>query len=157
MATAETTSSRTADAWIGLVETQRRLSRELETLLEQRHGLGLSELEVLARLAAADERRLRVSELAEAIGLSVSRISRVIDALEKRDLVARRACPGDGRAVNAVLLPAGLDLAREAHADHLAALQERFFAHMSADEQDTLAAVFARFAPGAAEACDASR
>src|SRR4051812_19671758 len=122
MATAEHTHS--ADAWIGLVETQRRLTRELEALLERRHGLALSELEVLSRLAAADDRHMRVSALADAIGLSVSRISRVIDALEKRGLVARRACPGDGRAINAELLPAGLDLAREAHADHVAALQE---------------------------------
>src|SRR4051812_11617289 len=90
-------SKPTADAWIGLIETQRRLTRELETLIEQRHGIGLSELEVLGRLAAAEDRRLRVSALAEATGLSVSRISRVIDALEKRDLVARRPCPGDGR------------------------------------------------------------
>src|SRR3954453_21699464 len=141
----------TADAWIGLLETQRRLSRELDALLEQRHGIGLSELEVLGRLAAADDRRLRVSALAEATGLSVSRISRVIDALEKRDLVARRPCPGDGRAINAHLLPDGLELARAAQADHLAAVQDRFFAHLSDDEVETLASVFARFSPGAAE------
>src|SRR3954451_21717818 len=79
-----------ADAWIGLLETQRRLSRELEALLEQKHGIaprelaalleqkhgiGFTEFEVLARLGAADVRRLRVSSLAEATGLSVSRIS----------------------------------------------------------------------------------
>src|SRR3954466_1704657 len=146
----------TADAWIGLLETQRRLSRELDALLEKTHGIGLSELEVLGRLAAADDRRLRVSALAEATGLSVSRVSRVIDALEKRALVVRRPCPGDGRAINAHLLPDGLELARAAQSDHFAAIQERFFEHLSADEVEVLAAVFARFAPVAARACDAS-
>jgi DNA-binding MarR family transcriptional regulator len=146
-----------ADAWIGLLETQRRLSRELDSLLAQKHGIGLSELEVLGRLAAADDRRMRMSTLAEAIGLSVSRTSRVVDALELRGLVERKACPGDGRAINAQLTDAGLELAREAQADHFAAVQSRFFDHLDADEVATLAAVFARFAPGAAAECDASR
>src|SRR5215212_5315714 len=146
----------TADAWIGLLETQRRLSRELDALLEQKHGIGLSELEVLGRLAAAGDRRLRVSSLAEATGLSVSRISRVVDALELRGLVERRPCPGDGRAINAHLTRKGLDLAREAQGEHFAAVQSRFFDHLSADEVATLASVFARFSPGAAAACDAS-
>src|SRR3954451_23533008 len=149
-------SKPTADAWIGLVETQRRLTREIETLIEQRHGIGLSELEVLGRLAAADDRRLRVSAVAEATGLSVGRVSRVVDALEKRALVVRRPCPGDGRAINAHLLPDGLELARAAQSDHFAAIQERFFEHLSADEVEVLAAVFARFAPDAARACDAA-
>jgi DNA-binding MarR family transcriptional regulator len=146
-----------ADAWIGLLETQRRLSRELDALLEQKHGIGLSELEVLGRLAAADDRRMRVSSLAEATGLSVSRVSRVVDALELRELVKRRPCPGDGRAINAHLTPKGLELAREAQEQHFAAVQSRFFDHLSADEVATLASVFARFSPGAAAACDASR
>src|SRR3954454_9479742 len=149
-------SKPTADAWIGLVETQRRLTREIEALIEQRYGIGLSELEVLGRLAAADDRRMRVSALAEATGLSVSRISRVVDALELRELVERRPCPGDGRAINAHLTRKGLKVAREAQADHFAAVQGRFFDHLSADEVATLASVFARFSPGAAAACDAS-
>jgi len=134
----------TADAWIGLLETQRRLSRELDALLEQRHGIGLSELEVLGRLAAADDRRMRVSGLAEATGLSVSRISRLVGALELRGLVERRPCPGDGRAINAQLTRKGLRLARDAQADHFGAVQSRFFDQLSAEERATLARVFAR-------------
>src|SRR3954470_10597522 len=149
-------SKPTADAWIGLVETQRRLTREIEALIEQRYGIGLSEVEVLGRLAAADDQRMRVSALAEATGLSVSRVSRVVDALERRELVRRQPCPGDGRAINAHLLPDGLKLARAAQADHFTAIQDRFFANLSAEEVETLATVFARFSPGAARACDAS-
>ena len=144
-----------AEAWIGLIETQRKLTRELDVLLEAKHGIGLSALEVLGRLAAAEGRRLRVSTLAAATGLSVSRISRLIDALERRGLAERRACPGDGRAINAQLTQAGLELARAAQADHFAAVQERFFDQLGEDEVATLASIFARFSPGAAAACDA--
>ena len=38
-----------ADAWIGLLQTQRQLTRELDAELEARHGLGLSGLELLGR------------------------------------------------------------------------------------------------------------
>ena len=143
------------DAWIGLLETQRVLTRELDVLLEAKHGIGLSALEVLGRLAAAEGRRLRVTALAGATGLSVSRVSRLVDALERRGLAERRPCAEDGRAIYAQLTGTGLDLAREAQASHFAAVQERFFDQLSADEIATLAAVFARFSPDAAAACDA--
>src|SRR5689334_4889025 len=73
-----------ADAWIGLLETHKRLTRALDAELEAEHGLTLSGVECLGRLAAADERRLRLSVLAAETGLSLSRISRIIDVLESR-------------------------------------------------------------------------
>jgi DNA-binding MarR family transcriptional regulator len=142
-----------ADAWIGLIQTQRNLTRQLDHELEARHGLGLSALELLGRLAAAPDRRLRLSVLAEQAGLSLSRVSRVVDALQARGLVQRVACPADGRAVNAQLTAAGLTLVRDAQATHFAGVQERFFDRLEPGEITTLAAVFARFAPGAAQEC----
>src|SRR5687767_13623327 len=76
-----------ADAWIGLLETHKRLTRALEAELEARYGLGLSALEMMGRLAAAEDRVLRLSDVAERTGLSLSRVSRITDALEVRDLV----------------------------------------------------------------------
>jgi DNA-binding MarR family transcriptional regulator len=144
-----------AQAWIGLLETHRQLTRELDAELEARHGLSLSALELLGRLAAAPERRLRLSRLAEQANLSLSRVSRIVDALERRALVERRPCPADARAVNAHLTQRGLALAREAQATHFAGVQARFFDELSAAEVATLARVFSRFAPAAAERCGA--
>jgi DNA-binding MarR family transcriptional regulator len=110
---------------------------------------------VLGRLAAADGRCLRLSALAAATGLSLSRISRIVDALGRRGLVVRHACSDDARAVEAHLTDEGLTLAREAQATHFASVQERFFSRLEAHELATLADVFARFVPRAAEACDA--
>src|SRR5437588_13131829 len=73
-----------ADAWIGLLETHKRLVRGLDAQLEAEHGLTLSGLEALGRLASAPERSLRLSDLADQCGLSLSRISRIIDALQAR-------------------------------------------------------------------------
>ena len=90
-------------------------------------------------------------------GLSLSRVSRIVDALERRELVRRRPCPSDARAVNAHLTAEGLDLARRAQSAHHVAVQERFFNLLQPQEIAMLADVFGRFAPRAASACDAAR
>ena len=142
-----------ADAWIGLLATHRQLTRELDAELEAAHGLTLSSLELLARLAGAADHRLRLSALAAEAGLSLSRVSRIVDALEGRRLVVRRQCAQDARAINAQLTPAGLRLARTAQATHLEAVRTRFFAKLSEREVASLAAIFGRFAPDAGGAC----
>jgi DNA-binding MarR family transcriptional regulator len=142
-----------ADAWIGLLETHKQLTRALEAELEHRHGLTLSGLEVLGRIAASERRRLRLSTLADQTGLSLSRISRIVDLLQARGLVERRACAEDARAVEAHLTDDGLSLTREAQATHFASVQQRFFEQLGPGEIETLAVVFARFAPRAAHAC----
>ena len=144
-----------ADAWVGLLETHKRLTRALEAELEREHGLGFSGLELLGRLAGADDRILRLSALAEQTGLSLSRVSRIMDLLESRGLVERRLCREDARARNAWLTDDGLELLRAAQATHFAGVQRRFFDHMQPEEVAALAATFARFAPGGASACGA--
>lgn len=143
-----------ADAWIGMLETHKRLTRALDAEMEAQHGLSLSAIEVLGRLAASpNERSLRLTALAGETGLSLSRISRIVDTLEDRELVERHSCPGDARAVGAHLTDAGLELVRQAQSAHFASVQERFFDQLNPREIETLAAVFSRFAPQAAEAC----
>lgn len=149
-------SDRHASAWIGLLETHKSLTRLLDAELEAKHGLSLSGLEVLGRLAAAEGRCLRMSALAAETGLSLSRISRIVDALERRRLVKRQADAADARAVEAHLTKAGLTLAREAQATHFASVQEHFFANVGEEELDALAEVFGRFAPAAVRDCDAA-
>jgi DNA-binding MarR family transcriptional regulator len=141
------------DAWIGLLEAHKQLTRALDAELEAEHGLSLSALEALGRLAASAGRSLRLSELASACGLSLSRISRIIDALEARGLVERRDVPADARAVDGHLTDAGLELVRRAQGFHFASVQQRFFEQLSDEEIELLASVFSRFAPRAAESC----
>jgi DNA-binding MarR family transcriptional regulator len=144
-----------SDAWIGLLETHKQLTRALDAELEARHGLTLSGLELLGRLAAADGRQMRLSALAQAAGLSLSRVSRIIDLLEARRLVERKSCVQDARAVEAHLTGKGLKLAREAQATHFASVQQRFFDKLEPAELEALAAVFGRLSPRAAAACTA--
>jgi DNA-binding MarR family transcriptional regulator len=142
-----------ADAWIGLLESHKRLTRALDAELEAEHGLTLSALEALGRLAAAPGRSLRLSALASACGLSLSRISRIMDSLQARGLVERRAVADDARAVEGHVTDDGLKLVRCAQKAHFESVQRMFFEQLSADEIQTLADVFSRFAPRAVETC----
>jgi len=144
-----------SDAWIGLLEVAKRMTRELDGELEAHYGIGLSSLELLGRLAASDQRRMGMSSLAESAHLSLSRVSRIVDALEQRGFVERRQCPNDARSVETQLTYRGLELTRRAQATHFAAVEERFFSQLEPDELATLAGVFGRLAPGSPQACTA--
>ena len=134
-----------AAAWIGLLETHKRLTRELEAELEAEHGLSISSLELMSRLARADERMLRLTTLADEAGLSLSRVSRILDTLERRGLVERRADAHDTRAKKAWLTAEGLELLQAAQKAHFAGVERLFFDHVSESDVETLARLFQPF------------
>jgi DNA-binding MarR family transcriptional regulator len=136
-----------AAAWTGLLRAHRRLTRELEAALQARHGLTLSGLEALGRLAGAEKQTMRIARLAEQIDLSVSRTSRILDSLEDRGLAQRRPCPEDSRATNVKLTRAGLRLTREAQQAHLADVKHAFIDRLTSRQVAALAAAFKRLAP----------
>jgi DNA-binding MarR family transcriptional regulator len=138
-----------ADAWLGLQRAHRELMRALEASLESGFGLSISALEVLGRLAAADHRRRRLSRLAGDVGLSLSRVSRIVDSLERRGLVARQPYPDDTRATDACLTEAGYALLLEAQARHVADVQRVFFDRLGEAELETLGRAFTRLLAGA--------
>ncbi|MGO9882294.1 MAG: MarR family winged helix-turn-helix transcriptional regulator [Solirubrobacteraceae bacterium] len=133
-----------AEAWLGLQRATRELNRVLESRLVESHGLSLSELELLGRLAVSEQHRRRLSRLASDVGLSLSRVSRIADSLERRGLVARQPYPDDSRATDACLTDAGLELLHQAQAGHLADVQRLFFDRLTVDQVQLLADVFAR-------------
>lgn len=142
-----------AQAWIGLLESHKRLTRALEAELLAAHGLSLSGLELLGRLAASSDRTLGLSALAEQAGLSLSRVSRLVDGLARRGLVQRQVKAGDGRARQAGLTPAGFELLRVARLTHYEGVQRRFFDRLAPGEIESFAAVLAHLAPDAAQDC----
>ena len=63
--------------------------RALDAELEREHGLPLSSYDVLIQLSLVPYRRLRMFELADAIVLSRSGLTRLVDRLERAGLVER--------------------------------------------------------------------
>jgi DNA-binding MarR family transcriptional regulator len=99
--------------WRELLERHARVNCALEHALEQEHGLGVSEFEVLDHLATSAKENRRIQELAGAVHLSQSALSRVVARLEDQGLVTRSMCTEDRRGIYACLTNAG----RARHAD----------------------------------------
>ena len=85
-------------------------------LIDAEHDLSLTQLRVLAILR---DRRVKMTELADYLGLDKSTISGLVDRAEKRGLLQRVPNPLDGRAVDVLLSAAGAELA-EAGATQIA-------------------------------------
>jgi DNA-binding MarR family transcriptional regulator len=112
------------DAWRDLMDRHARTISALERRLEDEHGLGVSEYEVLERLAAPDKDQRRMQELAEAVHLSQSALSRVVGRLEADGLVTRGMCPEDRRGIYACLTDRGRERYDAARPTHRAVLAD---------------------------------
>src|SRR5260221_5054907 len=109
-------------AWRSLAARHAAVSTALERELGERHGLGVSEFEVLERLAENDQHKFRVQELAESVHLSQSTLSRLIGRLEQHGLVQRNMCDADRRGIDVCLTEAGRQRHPEAVPPHRAVL-----------------------------------
>jgi DNA-binding MarR family transcriptional regulator len=114
---------RLIETWRELLDRHARTTSALERSLHE-HGLGVSEYEVLERLATGEKEERRMQELAEAVHLSQSALSRVVARLEADGLVTRAMCSTDRRGIFACLTEAGRERYAAARPAHRAVLAE---------------------------------
>jgi DNA-binding MarR family transcriptional regulator len=133
-------------AWRGFLEAYAVTLDVLERELRAAEDLPLTWYDVLGQLAEAPEGRLRMQELAEAVLLSKSGVTRLVDRMERAGLVERTRCADDRRGTFATLTPAGRSRLRAAAPSHLAGVQAHFAAHLDDDEAATLARLLHRVA-----------
>jgi len=113
------------DRWHTLLSSYNEVAVHLERALQDEHGLTMSDFETLDRLTTRDCDKRRMQELAAAMYLSQSALSRTVARLEKSGLVARTHCVDDRRGVFVELTADGLHKHAEARKTHLAVLTER--------------------------------
>lgn len=88
--------------------------------------LSLNEYSVLVCLQESPEQRLRMSELADAVHQSRSRLTHTINRMEAAGRVERTTCGADRRGVWAQLTERGLALLTEAAPAHVASVRRHF-------------------------------
>jgi DNA-binding MarR family transcriptional regulator len=121
------------ETWRGVAQCHARVSAALDRALEREHGIGLSEFEVLERLATtADKDGRRMQDLAEAVCLSQSALSRLIGRLEGAGLVLRTMCADDRRGIYAHITDEGQARWEAARPTHLAVLADQLPANAPA-------------------------
>jgi DNA-binding MarR family transcriptional regulator len=118
------TDTALVDTWRDLLDRYARSVGALERRLEEEHGLGVSEYEVLERLAEGAKSERRMQELAAAVHLSQSALSRVVGRLEADGLVTRGLCQEDRRGIYACLTDSGRTRYEAARPTHRSVLAE---------------------------------
>ena len=100
------------------------------------YGLTPQQYNVLRILRGQQNNPITVLGITERMMDKMSNASRLVDKLLEKKLVLRRECPQDRRAVDVMILPAGLSLLEEI--DHVQLAWEKNFAGISTDKMDQL-------------------
>jgi DNA-binding MarR family transcriptional regulator len=128
------------EAWRSLAQTHAAVSGRLQDALAAAELPPLAWFEMLAAIAAADGRRMKMGDLAEALVITRGGLTKLVDRLVKAGLIERTFCETDRRVSYATLLPAGADLLAEMVPVVSAELELAFAARLSERQADELRA-----------------
>ncbi|MEV6808206.1 MarR family winged helix-turn-helix transcriptional regulator [Streptomyces sp. NPDC017405] len=95
------------DAALRLVRAQAAVVRRFDARLGGLHGVSLADFTLLLRLGQAAGARMRRVDLAEALGLTASGVTRGLAPLERIGLVTREPDARDARVAYAALTATG--------------------------------------------------
>lgn len=101
----------------------------------KRFGLTSPEFDVLATLG--NKPGMTFKEIGENTLITKTTLTGVVDRLEKKGLVRRRACPEDRRCIRVVLTDKGDQIFRQVFPEHVRRLSEQL-GTMPGDERDRL-------------------
>jgi len=132
--------------WRSFLEAHAAITTKLGAELQEQRGLPLGWYEVLLHLQEAGG-RLRMQELAGALIVNKSSLTRQVDRLEEEGLVLRERASHDGRGQFAVITSKGREALRRAAPVHLRGIQRHFAAHLTDSDVVALARAFAKL-PG---------
>jgi DNA-binding MarR family transcriptional regulator len=131
-------------AWRGMLEAHARVTQQLDAQMHAEHGLSLSAYEVLMFLADAPAHRMRMSEIANAVLLSRSGCTRLVDRLVEQGYLTRHAASTDGRGLYAQLTETGLDTVNAARSTHHQGIRQFFLEHLTTTDQIALGDIWTR-------------
>ena len=133
------------EVWRSFLTAHAALEKMLSHALEEEEGLQLPWFEVLDALAMSEEGSLRFNELAERTMANPSSLSRQLDRLEERRLVAReKSILDDGRAIVVVLTPAGHDTWKSASPTYYRIVRRAFTNTLTDTDVTALHRVFSK-------------
>jgi DNA-binding MarR family transcriptional regulator len=121
-------------SWRAFLDADRLLMAALDRQLQHDAELSLADYDLLVRLSEAPDRRMRMSELADATLFSRSRLSHAVSRLEAAGWVVRTACPEDGRGLFAELTEAGLAKLASAAPGHVEAVRRHLVDVLSPEQ-----------------------
>lgn len=140
-------------AWRAYLEATSLLFDALDRQLQADSGMPHAYYEILVRLSEADDRQMRMSELANRTRSSRSRLSHAVARLEERGWVERTDCPTDRRGQVAHLTDAGYAVLAAAAPAHVDAVRNHVVDKLTPEQVRQLEAISSALIAGL-EACE---
>jgi DNA-binding MarR family transcriptional regulator len=122
------------DAWISLSWLMIKLPGEIDAQLQRDSGISFFEYLVLAALSMSPDGCLRMSDLAQHVNGSVTRLSNVAKRLEQRGWMRREPSAENGRYIEATLTEEGMAVVENAAPGHVAAVRRYVFDALRPDQ-----------------------
>ena len=128
-------------AWRAYIAASRLLEDAIDRQLQQEAGMPHLFYSVLANLSEAPDRRLRMTDLAETLKITRSRLTYAVTRLERDGLVRREDCSWDRRSSLAVLTQEGMAVLERTAPGHVETVRTTLFDRLTPEQVDALADV----------------
>ncbi|MET8165095.1 MarR family winged helix-turn-helix transcriptional regulator [Streptomyces sp. NPDC102259] len=135
-------------AWRAFVAGYLLLDDAIDRQLQQEAGMPHLYYSILANLSDIPERRLRMTELAERLKITRSRLTYAVSRLEKDGLVRREDCPRDKRGSVAVLTDEGMTVLENVAPGHVETVRAALFDRLTPEQVGQLEEIFTQVARG---------
>ena len=132
---------REARAWRAFLLASQLLMDQLDRELQEEAGIPHAYYAIMTVLSEQTEHALRMTEIADRLRFSKSRLTHAIARLEERGWVERAACPTDRRGAFAVLTEAGQQALAAAAPGHVAGVRRHLFDRLTAAQVEQLRAI----------------
>ncbi|MDN0199829.1 MarR family transcriptional regulator [Streptomyces sp. S.PNR 29] len=121
-------------AWRAYCNASALLEDTIDQQLRSTMGVPQLYYAVMVRLSEAPGRRLRMTDIAEQLKISRSRLTHMVRRLEEEGWVRREDCPTDKRSQFAVLTNEGVAALERTAPGHVSTVRAAVFDHLTAEQ-----------------------
>ena len=129
--------------WQAFLQAEAKVVCALTCEMQQAQGFSLTWFHVLMHLDNEPGGGLRLQELAKAVTLSQSGLTRLLDRMAGDGLVERKPCSSDRRGSYAIITPKGQKALAQARPLYLQGIRTHFLQHLNDEDLEVLDRVFA--------------
>ncbi|RLU94603.1 MarR family transcriptional regulator [Streptomyces griseocarneus] len=139
--------------WRAYLHATTLLEDHLDRLLQRDAGMPHIYYGLLVHLSEAPRRRMRMTDLAEGLKITRSRLSHAVARLEKSGWVRREECPSDKRGQLAVLTDEGFAMLSRTAPGHVEAVRGALFDRLTPEQVTQLGDICRTIATGLQPEC----
>ena len=122
------------NVWLGYIKSQMLVLSKIEDELKKSNFPPLTWYDILWELEKSEKGSLRLNDLGKKVLLNKYNVTRLIDRMEKEDLVSRESCPVDGRGIFACITEKGRKLRKNMWNVYYKAIKDNFISKFNQND-----------------------